>query len=79
MDEGYFFSGVIGVTGCDPPVDFWPGVTPPALLSVELFELLVEAFVGLLPASSVDVAEYGLASDEMWAWLAMTVESPLVS
>ena len=54
----YFFSGVIGITGCDPPVAFGPGVTP-ALLSVEPFELLVAVvselvlapFVGPLPAS----------------------------
>jgi hypothetical protein len=45
--RGYcFFSGVIGVTGCDPPVDFGPGVTP-ALLSVEPFELLVSGCVGI--------------------------------
>jgi hypothetical protein len=64
--RGYcFFSGVIGVTGCDPPVDFGPGVTP-ALLSVEPFELLVAVvsvfgltpFVGPLPASSVDTAPF---------------------
>ena len=33
----YFFSGVIGITGCDLPVAFGPGVTP-ALLSVEPFD-----------------------------------------
>ena len=61
--SGYFFSGVAGVTGCEPPVDFGPGVTP-ALFSVEPLELLADvesilglaAFVGPLPASFVDVA-----------------------
>jgi hypothetical protein len=51
------------VTGCEPPVDLGPGVTP-ALLSVEALEVLaaVEALfgvaplVGPLPASFVDVA-----------------------
>jgi hypothetical protein len=64
VDEATVFSGVIGVTGCDPPVDFGPGVTP-ALLSVETFELLVAfvsvfglaPFVGPVPASSVDVGQ----------------------
>ena len=57
-----FFSGIAGVTGCEPPVDFGPGVTP-ALFSVEPLESLaaVESefglapFVGPLPASFVDV------------------------
>jgi hypothetical protein len=61
----YFFSGIAGVTGCAPPVDFGPGVTP-ALFSVELLELLAAAaslfgfapFVGPLPASVVDVAPF---------------------
>ena len=35
----YFFSGIAGVTGCDPPVDFGPGLTP-ALFSVEPGALL---------------------------------------
>lgn len=60
-----FFSGIAGVTGCAPPVDFGPGVTP-ALFSVELLELLAAAaslsgiapFVGPLPASLVDVAPF---------------------
>jgi hypothetical protein len=60
-----FFSGIAGVTGCAPPVDFGPGVTP-ALFSVELLELLAGAvslfgfvpFVGPLPASLVDVAPF---------------------
>jgi hypothetical protein len=63
-----FFSGVIGVTGCEPPVDLGPGVTPAllseALLSAEPLELLaaVELLFGLaplvgpLPASFVDTA-----------------------
>ena len=53
-----FFSGVIGVTGCEPPLDLGPGMTQ-ALLSVEAPPLLVEVvfvlviapFVGPLPAS----------------------------
>jgi hypothetical protein len=62
--EAYcFFSGVIGVTGCEPPLDFGPGVTP-ALLPVESFESLVAVvsvfgfapFVGPLPASFADAA-----------------------
>jgi hypothetical protein len=64
INGGYcFFSGVIGVTGCEPPVDFGPGVTP-VLFSVEPVELLaaVEPVLGLaplvgpLPASFVDTA-----------------------
>ena len=47
----YFFSGVIGITGCDPPVAFGPGVTP-ALLSVEPFELLVAVVSELVLAPS---------------------------
>jgi hypothetical protein len=63
MRGGYcFLSGVAGVTGCDPPVDFGPGVTP-ALLSVEPLESLAAVvlvfglapLVGPLPASFVDV------------------------
>jgi hypothetical protein len=53
------------MTGCEPPVDFGPGVTP-ALLSVESLELLaaVESVFGLapavgpLPASLVDTAPF---------------------
>jgi hypothetical protein len=60
--QGYcFFSGIAGVTGCEPPVDLGPGVTP-ALLSVEPVELLAVELVfgfapcvGPLPASFVDV------------------------
>jgi hypothetical protein len=62
----YFFSGVIGVTGCDPPVDFGPGVTPALFSSfcVAVSELpaAVEPIfgvapeVGPLPASLVDTA-----------------------
>lgn len=59
-----FFSGVIGVTGCEPPVDFGPGVTPALFSSsCEALELLaVEPVFGLapvvgpLPASFVDTA-----------------------
>ena len=52
--EAYcFFSGVIGVTGCEPPLDFGPGVTP-ALLPVESFGFA--PFVGPLPASFADAA-----------------------
>ena len=67
--KGYcFFSGVAGVTGCEPPVDFGPGVTPApfseAPFCVELFTLLAALepalgfapAVGPLPASFVDVA-----------------------
>src|ERR1700690_3625617 len=58
-----FFSGVAGVTGCEPPVDFGPGVTP-ALFSVEPSGLLAAVasvfgfapFVGPLPASFGEVA-----------------------
>jgi hypothetical protein len=35
----YFFSALAGVTGCAPPVDFGPGLTP-ALFSVEPGALL---------------------------------------
>jgi hypothetical protein len=57
-----FFSGVIGVTGCAPPVDFGPGVTP-ALFSVAFAAAVLSAFgfapfVGPLPASSVDTAPF---------------------
>ena len=61
-----FFSGVIGVTGCEPPVDFGPGVTPALFSSfcVAALELLaavepifgVAPAVGPLPASFVDTA-----------------------
>ena len=59
-----FFSGVIGVTGCEPPVDFGPGVTSP-LSAVESFDAAAVVsefgftpFVGPLPASSVDTAPF---------------------
>jgi hypothetical protein len=59
-----FFSGVIGVTGCAPPVDFGPGVTP-ALFSMASLDLaaVVSVFgfaplVGPLPASSVDTVPF---------------------
>jgi hypothetical protein len=60
--RGYcFFSGAAGVTGCEPPVDFGPGVTP-ALFSVEPLGSLAAVvlvfgltpLVGPLPASFVD-------------------------
>ena len=40
LPDPYCFFWGIGVTGCEPPVDFGPGVTP-ALLSVESVELPV--------------------------------------
>jgi hypothetical protein len=60
-----FFSGIAGVAGCEPPVDFGPGVTP-ALFSVDPLESLaaVESefgfapFVGPLPAPFVDVVPF---------------------
>src|ERR1700722_992553 len=59
-----FFSGVIGVTGCAPPVDFGPGVTP-TLFSVESLDSAevvsvfgFAPFVVPLPASSVDTAPF---------------------
>jgi hypothetical protein len=64
----FFFSGIAGVAGCEPPVDLGPGVTP-ALFSEALFsagplELLAAVepvfglapLVGPLPASFVDMA-----------------------
>lgn len=62
-DPNYFFSGVAGVTGWEPPVDLGPGVTP-AAFSVEPAEpLIVVAFpfgfaplAGPLPASFADAA-----------------------
>jgi hypothetical protein len=59
-----FFSGVAGVTGCEPPVDFGPGVTPALLSEAKPLELLpavepvfsVAPLVGPLPASLADVA-----------------------
>ena len=61
----YFLSGEAGVIGCEPPVDFGPGVTP-ALFSVDPFESLPAVgsefgfapVVGPLPASFVDVAPF---------------------
>ena len=63
--EAYCFF-VIGVTGCEPPVDFGPGVTPELFSSfcVAVLELLaaVEPIFGVapevcpLPASLVDTA-----------------------
>jgi hypothetical protein len=55
----YFFSGIAGVTGCEPPVDAEPAVTP-ALFSFEPLELMsalesvfgLAPFVGPLPAST---------------------------
>ena len=59
---------VIGVTGCKPPVDFGPGVTPALFSSfwVAVLELLaavepifgVAPAVGPLPASFVDTAPF---------------------
>jgi hypothetical protein len=80
----YFFSGVMGVTGCEPPVDFGPGVTP-ALLSVEPFELLVAVvsfgltpFVGPLPASSVDTAPFvGPLPASAFGWANAWPERPI--
>jgi hypothetical protein len=63
--NGYcFFSGVIGVTGCAPPVDFGPGVTPALFSLASLDSAAVMSvfgfapFVGPLPASSVDTAPF---------------------
>jgi hypothetical protein len=62
---------VIGVTGCDPPVDLGPGVTPALFSSVESLEVLAAVelgfgllvfglapAVGPLPASLVDAAPF---------------------
>jgi hypothetical protein len=66
-NEAYCFF-VIGVTGCEPPVDFGPGVTPALLSSfcVAVLELpaAVEPIfgvapeVGPLPASLADTAPF---------------------
>ena len=65
-----FFSAIPGVTGCEPPVDFGPGLAPAlfseVLFCVEAVELLpaVEPVFGLapvvgpLPASFVDTAPF---------------------
>jgi hypothetical protein len=65
-DAHCFF--VIGVTGCEPPVDFGPGVTPALFSSfcVPVLELpaVVDPIFGLapevgrLPASLVDTAPF---------------------
>jgi hypothetical protein len=65
--RGYcFFSGGIGVTGCDPPVDFGPGVTP-ALLSVEPFELLVAVVLvfGFAPLVGPPPASFAVAAPDV--------------
>ena len=59
----YFFSGVAGVTGQDPPVDFGPGVTPAAFsvdpagsLAIVALVFGLAPVVGPLPASFADAA-----------------------
>jgi hypothetical protein len=59
-----FFSGVIGVAGWAPPVDFGPGVTPALFSVVSMDSAAVLSafgfapFVGQLPASSVEMAPF---------------------